>query len=94
MKSHRKSRMGQNRDIGTGNNGKGDGDRTTDTAAYSANYDAINWGPASEKHPKAIINPEWVNAGPGADIVFPVDGFRSLNTDPNPALEDFESWDR
>lgn len=93
MKSHRKSRMGQNRDIGTGNNGKGDGDRTTDTAAYAANYDAINWGP---KEDKFKINPAWVNAPIGIEFPFEkgVDGFRSLNTAPNPALEDFESWDR
>lgn len=88
MHKHRKSSMGKSRDIGTGNNGKGDGDRTSDTAAYSANYDEIDWR-SSER----IINPDWTDAPPNiADEG--VDGFRSLNTAPNPALEDFENWDR
>lgn len=56
---HRKSGLGRSRDLGIPNaNGKGSADRVTDTAAYAANYESINWGPKVDGFSGLNIAPE------------------------------------
>lgn len=108
--NHRKSSMGKSRDLGMdAGAGKGDADRVSDSAAFGANFSKIEWpvlapegfrkvgtkqvksyGKPSEVNPQWVINPEWAKATIDIDFF----NFKPINKGPEPALEDFESWDR
>lgn len=42
--NHRKSKMGQSRDLGMSTNGKGSASRITNQSAYAENFSGIDWG--------------------------------------------------
>lgn len=106
MRNHRKSSMGRSRDFGTGA-GKGDADRVSDAATFAKNFSKIEWPILNPEgflkvgsklvktygvRPKFIINPAWEGAPMGLDEIVPP--YATLDRGPEPATEDFESWDR
>lgn len=68
--NHRKSKMGQSRDLGISTNGKGSASRITNQSAYSANFDEINWGRKPKPPVDYVENeaewPDVIGIGPSA----------------------------
>lgn len=68
--NHRKSKMGQSRDLGMTSNGKGDASRVTDKATFDSNFDLINWGRKPKPPADYVENeaewPDVIGVGPSA----------------------------